>query len=109
MVRCSVLGCKQNSNEKISVEHVGFYKFPNDTQIQKQWIKACGKEIKNIKNAKICSLHLSEELYTLKDRFLNTKKKNRVLNADALPSLFLPIEYKVDDRKLRAKKRLTKY
>lgn len=108
MVWCSVVGCKNNSKAKIKKEHIKFHKFPKDNAICKEWIAACGKENINLLNAKICSVHFSEDSYLLKDRLLNTSAKKKHLQSNAIPTEFLPVKKKISDRDTRAEKRTRK-
>lgn len=107
MVWCSVIKCKNNSKRKICDEntHIKFHTFPKNREIAQKWIKATGKKCINLKYARICSVHFTENDYLLKNKLMSTDIKKRKLRQDAVPSKFLQDNNSDCERTKRAEKR----
>lgn len=89
MVHCSVTGCKSDSRN-VNEKHISFHNFPKDLNLINEWKKRCDKKNIKIKSARVCSLHFSEESYSLRDRLLPKNKYRKLCNT-AIPSLLLPV------------------
>ena len=86
-VYCCVPLCKQKGNFDPQGNRVGFFSFPADQNIRKQWLQKIrrdvGRNFSLTKNTRVCSLHFcKEEIRT----GLSGKKMN--LAKDAIPSKF---------------------
>lgn len=113
-MRCAVATCKSDNQSKTFSKNVMFFRFPTEESLQKVWVNTCKRKDKiNIKNARICSQHFSEECYerNLKHELLNyTAKNHRLLKANAIPTLHLANTTKVMEPKQtnNRKERLSK-
>lgn len=113
MVYCAVVGCN-NNNKKTSKNFASscrYFSFPSSKQISKLWVQKCyQKNTFNIKYARICSYHFSDDDYCAKEKLLQLPRNKWKLKDDAVPSLNLTKCPKVKtpkqvDRDVRMKKR----
>lgn len=76
---CSVTTCKNNYRKaKLTGEDLMFVKFPDDTEIRKEWIRRCQKGNEwSCANKRICSAHFKLEDFedALKATFLNVRPR----------------------------------
>lgn len=84
---------------------IKFFSFPKDPERSELWVKACGKGKFNTKNARICSLHFTDEQWRLEDKLLNIPLKKRLLNAQAIPTANLPENNNVNTLTISRKNR----
>lgn len=112
MVWCSIKGCKNDSLKRDCDEHIKFNSLPTDIKLLyvKNGSKCAIKKNINLKHAKICSKHFSENCYRLEDRLLNIPIKKRKLNSCAIPTLFLPagLASNQNQRQIRYEKNVRK-
>lgn len=94
MPTCAVYGCK-NTHKNVKGTEVKLYTFPSNSDLAKQWLNECKRKDKvNISNAKICSVHFSEDSFftPLQHKLLNYSPRSfRNLKPDAIPTLKLPL------------------
>lgn len=109
MPNCAVYGC-YNSNRKTKGTETKYYSFPGSEELQRKWLAACKRaDGINLKHARVCSEHFSEECFFihLKYTLLKYKPRNfRNLKHDAIPTLNLPASEQTEptDRDPRVKK-----
>ncbi|KAI8433298.1 hypothetical protein MSG28_015348 [Choristoneura fumiferana] len=78
MVRCSILGCKSDSEKKLP--DISFHSFPENPNLHQKWIAATGRTNWTAKkSSKICSRHFEQHE-------LIKKKKITLLLPNAVPS-----------------------
>lgn len=92
MILCAVEGCRSTRKHNPGLM---FHVFPKNEDLQKKWIKLCRYSPgKNIRNARICSLHFDASDYKrhLKYELLNyyIPRTLQTLKEDAAPSKRLP-------------------
>lgn len=83
-------GMQELEFEKDFDKTIRFFRFPNDPEAKRSWMKACGKGQFEVMYARICSLHFTEDDWRLQDRIMNTPMNKRLLDKNAIPSLHLP-------------------
>ncbi|XP_045112603.1 uncharacterized protein LOC123505423 isoform X2 [Portunus trituberculatus] len=94
MTKCAINGCSNNKCNKQGNFH--FYRFPKTKSVARQWINACSRTDKlNPETARVCSQHFKATDYThsciiKSELFGKSSVAVRSLNANAVPSLFLP-------------------
>lgn len=62
MPQCAVVGCN-NTHRRTKGGSVKYHRFPGDSVIRHQWLKACGKSVNNCATARICSRHFRRVLH----------------------------------------------
>ena len=93
MVQCCVYSCFENSSNK---SQYILHKFPiNNQKLCQLWLKKCGRHNTfNLKNAKVCSKHFSDEQYQ-KCIYMEFELNGcgpRKLLENAIPDMNLPLE-----------------
>ncbi|CAH2217105.1 jg12992 [Pararge aegeria aegeria] len=67
MVRCSVLGCKSDSERK--VPDLSFHSFPTNNNLLTPWVESTGRNNWTPKkSSKICSKHFQKNMLIKKDK-----------------------------------------
>uniref|UniRef100_A0AAR5PDX6 THAP-type domain-containing protein n=1 Tax=Dendroctonus ponderosae TaxID=77166 RepID=A0AAR5PDX6_DENPD len=93
MPQCAVVGCN-NTHRRTKGGSVKYHRFPGDSVIRHQWLKACGKSVNNCATARICSRHFSEASYErdVQHEILGLPTRSR-LKRGALPDQNLPNDF----------------
>lgn len=111
-MRCSLALCKSDNMCKNFDKKVMFFRFPTDPNLQKVWINVCKRKNRiNVKYARVCSKHFSEDSYerNLRYELLGCATKNRrLLKADAVPSMNLTNNSTIKPQSGSRKDRLSK-
>ena len=84
---CAVSSC-------CSPNGIMYFCFPKDSDIQQKWVRKCrSNKTFNVKNAKICESHFSEDSFArdLKGELLGLPLKRKLLSS-AIPTLNLPCD-----------------
>ncbi|CAH0549831.1 unnamed protein product [Brassicogethes aeneus] len=92
MVYCAITGCTSNNNKKSKnySNSWRYFTFPTDKEICKLWVEKCHQKHNfNIKNARICSKHFSDDDFCDKEKLLKLPKNKWKLKNDAIPSFNL--------------------
>lgn len=94
---CAVFGCcSSNKKKSKSYTKCRFFTFPRDKKMCAEWIhKCCQKHKFNIKTARICSKHFTNDDFLLRERLLELPKDKWKLKPDAIPSLHLASKIQV--------------
>ncbi|CAH1106300.1 unnamed protein product [Psylliodes chrysocephalus] len=93
MVCCAVTGCTSNNNKKAKnySPNCRYFTFPTAKETRKMWVQKCyQKHNFNVKNARICWKHFSDEDFCIKEKILKLPKNKWKLKEDAVPLLNLP-------------------
>ncbi|OXU31386.1 hypothetical protein TSAR_005900 [Trichomalopsis sarcophagae] len=93
MPSCSVKFCR-NWNGNATSRSIKFFKYPVDARIADIWIKACENENLILKNARICSIHFTEDCFERKPEHLIVPGDTNIirLSKTAIPTLNLHIK-----------------
>ena len=113
---CAIAGClnwRGKSKSDSSDVNISYHRFPKDEVLCKTWInRCCRKDLVNLKNALICSVHFEESCFErdFRNELLGLPIR-RILQDDALPTKCLPYKKspkKSPGRTNRARKRQAK-
>ena len=109
---CAIATCKNYEKSVKRDKSISYHLFPKDKKLAALWLNKCRRKDKvNLKSARVCSIHFTEEEIIIDriNRTLGLKERTK-LKKGAIPSLHLPVPEPIkittpSERAVRLKKR----